>query len=61
MTQLDSLHSIVGRILLDDWDPIGVRDGSIFGLRLSRDSGLTLDILRSNDPAIPNAFRIHQR
>lgn len=25
MTQLDSLRGIVGRILLNDWDPIGVR------------------------------------
>jgi hypothetical protein len=25
MTQLDSLRDIVGRILLNDWDPIGVR------------------------------------
>ena len=25
MTQLDSLCGIVGRILLNDWDPIGVR------------------------------------
>ena len=30
-------------------------------LRLSRDSGLTLDILRSTDPAIRDNFRIHQR
>jgi hypothetical protein len=25
MTQLDSLRGIVGKILLNDWDPIGVR------------------------------------
>jgi hypothetical protein len=25
MTQLDSVRGIVGKILLDDWDPIGVR------------------------------------
>lgn len=25
MTQLDSLRGIVGRVLLNDWDPIGVR------------------------------------
>jgi hypothetical protein len=25
MTQLDSLRGIVGRIFLNDWDPIGVR------------------------------------
>lgn len=36
-------------------------DGSIFGLRLSRDHGLTLDVLESNHPSIPNGFRIHQR
>jgi hypothetical protein len=25
MTQLGSLHGIVGRVLLNDWDPIGIR------------------------------------
>ena len=36
-------------------------DGSEIGLRISRDHGLTLDVLRSNDPLIRNGFRIHQR
>ena len=36
-------------------------DGSIFGLRLSRDHGLTLDIIEGNDPVIPHNLRIHQR
>jgi hypothetical protein len=47
----------------DDYDGVLYRrqDGSILGLRLSRDHGLTLDILRSSDPVIPNSFRIHQR
>jgi hypothetical protein len=36
-------------------------DGSIFGLRLSRDHGLTLDVIESTDPRIPDGFRIHRR
>jgi hypothetical protein len=36
-------------------------DGSVFGLRLSRDNSLTLDVLKSNTPSIKNGFRIHQR
>lgn len=37
------------------------QDGSIFGLRLSRDHGLTLDVLRSDHPLVPQGFRAHQR
>jgi hypothetical protein len=37
------------------------QDGSEIGLRISHDHGLTLDVLRSNDPLIRNGFRIHQR
>ena len=37
------------------------QDGSEIGLRISGDHGLTLDVLRSNDPLIRNGFRIHQR
>lgn len=36
-------------------------DGSEIGLRISGDHGLTLDVLRSDDPLIRNGFRIHQR
>jgi hypothetical protein len=39
----------------------GRPDGSEIGLRISRDHGLTLDVLRSNDPLVPNGLRIHQR
>ena len=37
------------------------QDGLIFGLRLSADHGLTLDIIQGNDPVIPRGLRIHQR
>jgi hypothetical protein len=37
------------------------RQDSVFGLRLSRDHGLTLDVIESNHPAIPPGTRIHQR
>ncbi|MEA2879999.1 MAG: filamentous hemagglutinin [Hyphomicrobiales bacterium] len=37
------------------------RQDSIFGLRLSRGHGLTLDVIESNHPAIPPGTRIHQR
>jgi hypothetical protein len=36
-------------------------DGSVFGLRFSRDHGLTLDVIESNTPSIRKNFRIHQR
>jgi hypothetical protein len=36
-------------------------DGSIFGLRLNRDHGLTLDVIENTRSFIPNGFRIHQR
>lgn len=55
VTQQELLHSRYN----------GVRyqreDGSIFGLRLSRDYGLTLDVLESNNSAVRDGFRIHQR
>jgi len=35
-------------------------DGTVFGIRNSSESGLTIDILRSNSPSIPNGFKIHQ-
>jgi hypothetical protein len=37
------------------------QDGSMSGLRLSADHGLTLDVTRSDHPMIPDGFRIHQR
>ena len=36
-------------------------DGSIFGLRLSADHGLTLDVIRSDHPIIRPGFKVHQR
>jgi hypothetical protein len=36
-------------------------DGSIVGLRLSREHGLTLDVIESIRPSILNGIRIHQR
>jgi hypothetical protein len=37
------------------------QDGSEFGLRISQDHGLTIDILRSDHPLLRRGFRIHQR
>jgi hypothetical protein len=37
------------------------QDGSEFGLRISRDHGLTIDVLRSDHPLLRDGFRIHQR
>lgn len=36
-------------------------DGGIFGLRLSAEHGLTLDVIRSNHPDVPRDFKVHQR
>ena len=36
-------------------------DGSIFGLRLSADHGLTLDVIRSDHPIVKPGFKVHQR
>ena len=37
------------------------QDGSRFGLRLSADHGLTLDVTHSDHPLIPNGLKVHQR
>ena len=37
------------------------QDDSIFGLRLSRVYGLTLDVIRCGNPGIPPGFRLYQR
>ena len=37
------------------------QDRSAFGLRISGDHGMTLDVIESNHPLIPPGFRIHQR
>lgn len=36
-------------------------DGSEFGLRISHDHGLTIDVLRSDHPLIRPGFKVHQR
>jgi hypothetical protein len=36
-------------------------DGSEIGLRISSDYGLTLEVIRSSHPLIPNGLRFHQR
>lgn len=36
-------------------------DGTVFGLRESREHGLTIDILRSHDPNVPNGFKVHRK
>jgi hypothetical protein len=66
--EFESIRSelMIGARVANDPRYAGVRyqreDGSAFGLRLSRDHGLTLDVIESNTPAlIRNGFRIHQR
>lgn len=36
------------------------RDGTIVGIRLSQESGITIDVIQSNVPSIPNGFKVHQ-
>jgi hypothetical protein len=36
-------------------------DGAIFGLRLSAEHGLTLDVIRSSHPDVRQGFKVHQR
>jgi hypothetical protein len=36
-------------------------DGMIFGVRVTRRHGLTIDIIKSNNPSIPVPLKIHQR
>ena len=37
------------------------QDGSEFGLRISHEHGLTIDVLRSDHPLLRDGFRIHRR
>lgn len=37
------------------------QDGTRFGLRISSEHGLTLDVLRSDHPVVYNGLRFHQR
>ncbi|MGO4523571.1 hypothetical protein AB4097_01770 [Microvirga sp. 2MCAF35] len=48
--------------------PVGYRgqwylqpDGSIFGIRWSERYGVTLDVIRSNNPLVPNGYKVHQK
>jgi hypothetical protein len=66
--EFESIRSelmIGARQLRDNPRYDGVRyqreDGSSFGLRLSHEHGLTLDVLESNTPLVKNGLRIHQR
>ena len=45
------------------YDGVGYRrqDGSVFGLRLSQDHGLTLDVIESNHSLVLPGFKVHQR
>lgn len=36
-------------------------DGSIFGVRWSERYGVTLDVIRSNNPLVPNGYKVHQK
>jgi hypothetical protein len=36
-------------------------DGSVFSIRLSDQSGLTIDIVRSNEPDIRPGFKVHRK
>ncbi len=48
--------------------PVGYRgqwyqqpDGSVFGIRWSERYGVTLDVIRSNNPLVPNGYKVHQK
>ena len=36
-------------------------DGSIFGVRRSVSHGITMDVIRSNNPKIPNSVKVHKK
>ncbi|MDR0780158.1 MAG: hypothetical protein LBF16_05615, partial [Pseudomonadales bacterium] len=36
-------------------------DGTIFGVRASGNSGITIDIVKSNNPGLPPGFKVHQQ
>lgn len=36
-------------------------DGSIFGIRRSRDNGITIDVIRSNHPSIRDGEKVHKK
>lgn len=36
-------------------------DGSVFGIRRSRDSGITIDVIRSNHPSIRDGEKVHKK
>ena len=36
-------------------------DGSVFGVRTSRSSGGTIDVIKSNNPGLPSGFKVHQQ
>ncbi len=36
-------------------------DGSVFGIRRSRNSGITIDIIRSNHPSIRDGEKVHKK
>lgn len=36
-------------------------DGSVFGIRTSKSSGTTIDVIKSNNPSLPSGFKVHQQ
>lgn len=36
-------------------------DGSVFGVRRSKDNGITIDVIRSNNPSIDNGNKVHRK
>ena len=36
-------------------------DGSVFGVRRSRNSGITIDVIRSNHPSVDNGDKVHRK
>lgn len=36
------------------------RDGSVFGVRRSKDNGITIDVIRSNHPSVDNGEKVHK-
>ena len=36
-------------------------DGTVFGVRTSGESGATIDVIQSDNPALPSGFKVHQK
>jgi filamentous hemagglutinin len=36
-------------------------DGAVFGIRTSKKNGTTIDVIKSNDPALESGFKVHKK